>query len=100
MTDDAKRVLHAFRDGRRFSVGMVREATEGAPRHARVVLEQLIRSGYSVRAPVGPADLYRLTVTGRDLGQHLADTASAHTVISGRIPPSSERQTAVSGNRA
>ncbi|MDE0259935.1 MAG: hypothetical protein OXR82_16315 [Gammaproteobacteria bacterium] len=100
MTDEAKRVLHAFRDGRRFSIGMVREATVGAPGHARVVLEQLIQSGYTVRAPVGPADLYRLTLKGRDLGQHLADTASAHTGISGRIPPSFEGQRAVSGNRA
>lgn len=100
MTDEAKRVLHAFRDGCRFSVGMVQDATASTPRHARVVLEQLIRLGYCVTAPVGSADLYRLTVTGRDLGQHLTDTASAHTGISERILPSSEGHRAVSGNRA
>ena len=90
VTDEAKRVLHAFRDGRRFSVRMVQEATLGAPRHARVILEQLIQLGYGVRSSVGPAELYRLTLKGRDLGRHLADTASAHTGISGRVSASPE----------
>jgi len=87
VTDEAKRVLHAFRDGRRFSVGMVQDANESTPRQARSLLERLARLGYVVRAPVGPADLYRLTVTGRDLGQHLADTASAYTRGFGRTLP-------------
>lgn len=99
MTDEAKRVLHAFRDGRRFSIGMMQQATAGAPRQARLVLERLAKLGYVMRAPVGPANLYRLTVKGRDLGQHLADTASAHTGISGRMSHPTERQVAVSGNR-
>ncbi len=92
VTDEAKRVLHAFRDGRRFSFGMVQEAVASDPRRVRIALEQATRLGYVVRVPFEAADLYRLTVTGRDLGQHLADTASAHTGISGMtLPPPDEK---------
>ncbi|MDE0393507.1 MAG: hypothetical protein OYK82_01895 [Gammaproteobacteria bacterium] len=79
MTGEAKRVLRAFRDGRRFSGGMMQRITASAPRRAHLVLGRLDRWGYVVRS----ADLYRLTVTGRDLGQHLADTAVVHTGITG-----------------
>ncbi|WP_420447546.1 hypothetical protein [Candidatus Palauibacter sp.] len=97
VTDEAKRVLHAFRDGRRFSFGMVQEAAASDPRRARIALEQATRLGYVVRVSFEAADLYRLTVTGRDLGQHLADTAYAHTGISGvtLLPPDENHEVSI-----
>lgn len=79
MTDDAKRILHAFRDGRRFSIGMAERAVAGDPRRTHVALEHLTRLGYVKHVQVGAAQLHSLTVTGRDLGQHLADTASVNS---------------------
>ena len=81
MTDEAKRVLHAFRDGRRFSIGMVQQFAASDPRRARIVLERLRRLGYVREAQIGAARLYRLAAKGRDLGRHLADTASVHTAV-------------------
>ncbi|WP_420438278.1 hypothetical protein [Candidatus Palauibacter sp.] len=99
VTDEAKRVLHAFREGRSFSVDMVKDAVASDPRRVRIALERLTRLGYIVRVPFGAVDHYRLTVTGRDLGQHLADTAPAHTGISGTILPSTDKEKAESPDK-
>lgn len=84
LTDDAKCVLHAFRDGRRFSIGMTERAVASDPRRTQVALEQLTLLGYIKQVHVGAAQLYSLTVTGCDFGRHLADAASVHTIRSHR----------------
>ena len=78
MTDRAKRVVQHYRDGRLFSLGQVRSLLSCDRHAARRTVTQLLESGHAVHVEVGAArNLYRLTVHGQDLGNHLHGLSDA-----------------------